>query len=144
MKIRIKQVKYLCTIVFGANIASIILGFLHYVIGLNIVIGTIFSIIIVLSWFLNTVLIIFTDHKVVKSTPDGKRINYFGYGFLGVQIIAIFLLVGGLFILNANWFSPVFRYSLILIGFFSFFGYGSVFSYINLKSIGNREVWKLE
>lgn len=144
MKITKIQVKYFCIITLGGNISSIILGILHYVIGLNIVIGTIFSTIIVLTWFLNTLLIIINDYKIVKSSHEGKRINYLGYGFIGVQIIAIFLLVGGLFILNANWFSPILRYSLIFIGFFSFFSYGTIFSYINLKAIDYREVWKLE
>ena len=144
MKITKERVKYFCIITLGGNISSIILGILHYVIGLNIVIGTIFSTIIVLTWLLNTLLIIINDFKIVKSSHEGKRINYLGYGFIGVQIIAIFLLVGGLFILNANWFSPILRYSLIFIGFFSFFTYGTIFSYINLKTIDYREVWKLE
>jgi hypothetical protein len=143
-KIGKEQVKYLCTVLFGANISSIILGILHYIIGLHIVIGIIFSIIIVLSWFLNNILIIFNDFKIVKNSPAGKRINRLGYGFLGVQIIAIFLLVGGLFFLNANWFSRLLQYSLIVIGFFSFFTYGSVFSYLNIKAVNNREVWKFE
>jgi hypothetical protein len=144
MKIRKEQVKYLCMILFGANISSIILGILHYIIGLNIIIGTIFSIIIVLTWFLNSILIILNDFKIVKNSPAGKRINYLGYGFIGVQIIAIFLLVGGLFLLNANWFSPLLQYTLIVIGFFSFFTYGTIFSYLNLKTVDNREVWKFE
>jgi len=144
MKIGKEQIKYLYTILFGANISSIILGILHYIIGLHIVIGTIFSIIIVLSWFLNNLLIIFNDFKIVKNNSAGRRLNRLGYGFLGVQIIAIFLLVGGLFLLNANWFSPLLQYSLIVIGFFSFFTYGSVFSYLNIKAIDNREVWKFE
>jgi len=144
MKIGKEQIKYLYIILFGANISSIILGILHYIIGLHIVIGTIFSIIIVLSWFLNNLLIIFNDFKIVKNNSAGRRLNRLGYGFLGVQIIAIFLLVGGLFLLNANWFSPLLQYSLIVIGFFSFFTYGSVFSYLNIKAIDNREVWKFE
>jgi hypothetical protein len=121
-----------------------ILGSLHYIIGLNIVIGTILSIAIVLSWLLNSILIVINDFKIEKSNSIGKKINRLGYGFLGVQIIAIFLLVGGLFLLNANWFSPFMQYSLILIGYFSFFAYGSVFSYLNLRVLDNREVWKGE
>jgi len=144
MKIRKEQVKYLCIIAFGANISSILLGILHYIIGLHIAIGIIFSIIIVLSWFLNNILIILNDFKIVKSSPEGKKLNRLGYGFLGVQIIAIFLLVGGLFLLNANWFSPLLQYTLIVIGFLSFFTYGSAFSYLNIKAIDNREVWKFE
>jgi len=65
MKIRKEQVKCLCMILFGANISSIILGILHYIIGLNIIIGTIFSIIIVLTWFLNSILIILNDFKII-------------------------------------------------------------------------------
>ena len=144
MKFGREQVKYICIILFGANIASIILGILHYIIGLNIVIGTIFSILIVLVWFLNVALIVFDDYKVVKNSSIGKRINRFGYGFVGVQIIAVFCLIGGLFTLNANWFSPVLQYSLIWIGFFSFFVYASLFSYLNIKALNNREVWKFE
>lgn len=144
MKIGKEQIKYLCMILFGANISSIVLGILHNVIGLHIVIGTIFSIIIVLSWILNSFLIIFSDFKIVKNSPKGKKMNRLGYGFLGIQIMAIFLLVGGLFLLNANWFSPLLHHSLILIGFFSFFIYGSVFSYLNIKAVDNREVWKFE
>ncbi|MHA1355474.1 MAG: hypothetical protein ACTSR1_09910 [Candidatus Heimdallarchaeota archaeon] len=144
MKIGREQVKYVCMILLGANIASIILGILHYIIGLNVVVGTIFSILIVLVWLLNVTLIIFNDYKIVKNSPIGKRINRLGYGFLGVQIFAIFFLVGGLFLLNANWFSPALQYSLIWIGFFSFFVYGSLFSYLNIKALDNREVWKIE
>jgi hypothetical protein len=144
MKFGREQVKYICIILFGANITSIILGILHYIIGLNIIIGTIFSILIVLAWFLNISLIIFDDYKVVKSSSIGKRINRFGYGFVGVQIIVVFSLVGGLFTLNADWFSPALQYSLIWIGYFSFFVYASLFSYLNLKALSNREVWKLE
>jgi len=144
MKIGREQIKYVCMILLGANITSIILGILHYIIGLNIVVGTIFSILIVLAWFLNVALIIFNDYKVVKSNSIVKRINRLGYGFLSVQIIAIFFLVGGLFLLNANWFSPALQYSLIWIGFFSFFVYASLFSYLNIKALDNREVWKIE
>lgn len=144
MKSGIEQIKYACIILLGLNLASIILGTLHYIIGLNIIIGTIFSIFIVLSWFLDIALIIFDDYKINKKNAIGKRINRLGYGFLGVQIIAIFFLIGGLFLLNANWFSPVFQYSLIWIGFFSFFIYASLFSYLNIKAFDNREVWKIE
>ena len=139
MKFGREQIKYMCIILFGANIASIILGILHYVIGLNIIIGTIFSILIVLVWFLNIALIVFDDYKVIKNSSIGKRINRFGYGFVGVQIIAVFFLVGGLFILNANWFSPALQYSLIWIGFFSFFAYASLFSYQNRLSLRRTE-----
>lgn len=144
MKFGREQVKYICIILFGVNIASIILGILHYIIGLNIIIGTIFSILIVLAWFLNIALIVFDDYKVIKNSSIGKRINRLGYGFVGVQIIAVFFLIGGLFILNANWFSPALQYSLIWIGFFSFFVYASLFSYLNIKALENREVWKFE
>lgn len=144
MKFGREQVKYICIILFGVNIASIILGILHYIIGLNIIIGTIFSILIVLAWFLNIALIVFDDYKVIKNSSIGKRINRLGYGFVGAQIIAVFFLIGGLFILNANWFSPALQYSLIWIGFFSFFVYASLFSYLNIKALENREVWKFE
>lgn len=144
MKIRKKQVKFLCIFLLITNLSSIVLAILHYFIGLNIVVGTIFSILIVVSWFLNIVLIIFTDYKIVKSSPEGKRINRLGYGFLAVQIVAILLLVGGLFLLNANWFTPLLQYSLILVGFLSFFAYGAIFSYFNLNALEIREVWKIE
>jgi hypothetical protein len=144
MRIQNKQIKYLCIIIFVANISSIILGVLHYFIGLNIIIGNIFSILIVISWFLNVGLIIFDEYKVDKSSILGKKINLLGYGFLFVHIIAILLLVGGLFLLNANWFSPLLQYSLILTGFISFFTYGAIFTYFNYKSLDSREVWKFE
>ncbi|TFF99293.1 MAG: hypothetical protein EU542_09170 [Promethearchaeota archaeon] len=144
MKIGKKYIKYLCIFLLVTNLCSILLAIFHYFIGLNIVVGTLFSILIVISWFLNILLIIFTDYKIVKSSTTGKRINRLGYGFLAVQIIAIFLLVGGLFLLNASWFTPLLQYSLILIGFLSFFIYGAIFSYFNIKALDNREVWKFE
>ena len=144
MKIGKKQVKYLCMILCGTNISSIILGIIHYIIYLNIVIETIFSIIIVFSWFLNIILIIFNEFKINKSSSTGAKINLLGYGFIGVQIISIFFLIGGLFLLNANWFSPLLHYSLILLGFLSFFTYGAIFSYLSMKALDNREVWKFE
>jgi len=144
MIIRKKYVKYLCMILLIMNLLSVLLSILHYFIGLNIIIGSLFSILIVVSWFLNIALIIFTEYKVVKSSPTGKKINRLGYGFLAVQIVAILLLVGGLFLLNASWFTPLLQYSLILIGFFSFFVYGAIFSYFNLKALDLREVWKIE
>jgi len=144
MKIGQKYVKYLCILLFAMNLISILFGILHYFIGLNIVVGTLYSILIVICWFLNISLIIITDYKVVKSRPIGKRINRLGFGFLAVQIVAIFLLVGGLFLLNASWFTPLLQYSLILIGFLSFFAYGAIFSYFNIKALEVREVWKFE
>ncbi|MBN2156238.1 MAG: hypothetical protein JW776_09355 [Candidatus Lokiarchaeota archaeon] len=144
MKISKKMIKYLCIISFGANIALILMGIFHYFIGLNIVFGTSFSILIVLSWFLNIILIVYNDYKIVKSSLMGKKIHHLGYGFVGVNIIDIILLVAGLFLLNANWFSPILQYSLIIFGFFSFFIYGSIFSYLNLKSLDKREVWQFE
>ncbi len=144
IKIGKKHFKYLCIFLLATNLCSIILGFLHYIIGLNIVVGTLFSILIVVSWFLDISLLIFTDYKIVKSNPVGKRINRLGYGFLVVQIIAILFLVGGLFLLHANWFSPLLQYLLIFVGFFSFFVYGAIFSYFNIQALDNREVWKFE
>lgn len=144
MKVQKKQVRVYFIITLGMNIASIILGLLHYLIGLNIIFGIIFSVILGITWFLNIVLLILNDYKVVKSNPIGKKLNLLGYGFIGFQIIAIFFLVGGIFFLNADWTTPFVQYLLIAIGFFGYFIYGSFFSYINIKKIEIREVWKFE
>ncbi len=144
MKIQKEQIKVYCIITLGMNIASIVLGLLHYIIGLNIVFGIMFSVILGIVWVLNIGLLILNDFKIVKSNPIGKKLNLLGYGFIGFQIIAIFTLAGGIFLLNADWTTPLVQYLLIGIGFFGYFIYGSIFSYINIKKVEIREVWKFE
>ena len=144
MKIKKEQIKIYCIITLGMNIASIVLGLLHYIIGLNIVFGIMLSIILAIAWVLNIGLLILNDFKIVKSNPIGKKLNLLGYGFIGFQIIAIFTLAGGIFLLNADWTTPLVQYLLIGTGFFGYFIYGSLLSYINIKKVEIREVWKFE
>jgi len=142
--LNIKYIKIYAEITIGLNISTIILGILHYFLGFILFYGLLLSIVILLAWLFNISLIVLDEYKTVKTTEMGKKLNLLSYGYLFFQIIAILLLVAGLFFLNANWFSPLLQFSLIFCGFFGLFIYGSIFSFINYKTLQNREVWKIE
>jgi hypothetical protein len=144
LNLNIKYLKLYSEINVGLNIATVILGILHYFIGLNLVFGLFFSFLILFTWIFNLILIVIDEYKTVKNNSIGKRLNLLGYGYLFFHIIALILLVGGLFLKNADWFSSVLHYSLIFTGFFGLFIYGTLFSLINYKSFQNREVWNIE
>jgi len=144
LNLKIQYIKIFTECSIGLNLATIILGILHYFIGLNAIFGVLFSTIIILAWLFNIFLIVLDEYKTVKGTTIAKRLNLMGYGYLSYQIIAIFLLVGGLFLLNANWFSPLLQFSLIFSGFFGLFIFGTLLSYYHYKSLQTREVWNIE
>ena len=144
MHLNLKHIKIYVAIIIGLNISTIILGILHNFFGLILFYGYMLSIVIVLTWILNISLIVLDEYKINKNTEMGKKLNLLSYGYIFFQIVAIVLLVAGLFFLNANWFSPILHFILILSGFFGFFVFGSIFSFVNLKSLQSREVWKIE
>lgn len=144
LNLNIKYIENFSGISMVINLATIVLGIFHYIIGLNLIFGIIFSIIIFLAWLFNIFLIIIDEYVSVKETATGKRLNILGYGYLFFQIIAILLLVGGIFLFNASWFSPILQYALIWSGFFGLFFYGAIFSFLNYHSSQNKEVWKIE
>ena len=144
MSLDIKYIKNFSGISVALNLGTLVLGIFHYMIGLNLIFGILFSVIIFLGWVFNICLIIIDDYLTDKGSAVGKRLNLLGYGYLFFQIIAILLLVGGLFLFNASWFSPILQYGLICSGFFGLFIFGAVFSFFNYRNSKYREGWKIE
>lgn len=144
LDLKIKYIENFSGLSMVLNLATIVLGILHYIIGLNLVFGVAFSIIIFLAWIFNIFLIIIDEYMIAKESSIGKRLNMVGYGYLLFQIIAILLLVGGLFLYNASWFSPILQYALIWCGFFGLFIFGTLFSFLNYHNSKKNEVWNIE
>ena len=144
MRFQKHQMNYYSIITLGMNIVSIIMGIFYFVIGPDLIFGVLFGIILVISWFLDIGLVLLDDFNLIKSTPTGKKLNRLGFGYIGFQMIALFCIVAGIFLVNADWMTPLIQYLLVCIGFFGFFLFGSILAYMNIKILNNREVWKFE
>ncbi|MCK4282575.1 MAG: hypothetical protein KAX10_10690 [Candidatus Lokiarchaeota archaeon] len=144
MRIKKNQMNYYFLITLGLNLTSIVMGILYFVIGPDLIFGFLFSIILVISWFLDIGLILLDDFKLAKNNATGKILNRLGYGFVCFQIFGVFCMVGGLFLLNADWTSPLVQYPLIFISFFGFFLFGSILAYLNIKKLDIPEAWNFE
>ncbi len=144
MRIKKNQMNYYFLITLGLNLTSIVMGILYFVIGPDLIFGFLFSIILVISWFLDIGLVLLNDFKLAKNNATGKILNRLGYSFVIFQIFGAVCMVGGLFFLNADWTSPLVQYSLICIGFFGFFLFGSILAYLNIKKLDIREAWNFE
>lgn len=144
MRIKKNQMNYYFLITLGLNLTSIVMGILYFVIGPDLIFGFLFSIILVISWFLDIGLVLLNDFKLAKNNATGKILNRLGYSFVIFQIFGAFCMVGGLFFLNADWTSPLVQYSLICISFFGFFLFGSILAYLNIKKLDIPEAWNFE
>ena len=144
MRIKKNQMNYYFLITLGLNLTSIVMGILYFIIGPDLIFGFLFGIILVISWFLDIGLVLLDDFKLTKNNATGKILNRLGYSFAFFQIFGVFCMVGGLFLLNADWASPLVVYSLICISFFGFFLFGSILAYLNIKKLDIREVWNFE
>lgn len=144
MRIKKKQMNNYFLITFGLNLATMVMGILYFVIGPDLIFGFLFGIILVISWFLDIGLVLLDDFKLAKNNATGKILNRLGYCFVFFQIFGAFCMVGGLFLLNADWTSALVHYSLIFISFFGFFLFGSILAYLNIKKLDIPEAWNFE
>ena len=103
MNVQIETLRKVFISALGMNIASLLMGIIYFIIGPEMIFGTLFTIILIISWFLDIGLIFLDDLFIMKEHPNGKQINRIGYGFLMVQILATFFFVGGNFLMNAQW-----------------------------------------
>ncbi len=144
MHLRKRTVEIFNKFTFGLNFTTIILGIIYSFLAQQYILVIFFTFILIATWLCNICLILIDDFKLNKNTSIGKKLNLTGYLFLLIQIVSVFLLVGGLFLLNANWASLFFQYILIYLGFYSFFVFGIIFSLYNLFNLKHLEVWNFE
>jgi hypothetical protein len=144
VRIQKREMNYYIKITLSMNVISIIMGILYFIVGSGLLFGIIFGIILVGSWLLDIGLIFIDDFTLKKGNKIGKAINRLGYAFIFYQIIAVLVLAGGLFLLNADWATPFIQYFLVFVGFFGFFILGTILSYANMKGLNRKEVWKFE
>ncbi|TXT60719.1 MAG: membrane protein of unknown function [Promethearchaeota archaeon] len=120
---------------FLLNIANIFSGILYIFIGLNTFLLFIFSGFLIIGWFTNVFLLLINDHKTAKNSKPGVLINILSYMYLIFQIIFILMIAGGLFLLNADWASKPIQYLLIYTGFFGYFIYGCIVSFLTINQL---------
>ncbi len=126
------------------NCLTILLGLFYVILNVRYFLVMVFSFIVAISWILDILLVLIDDFKINKNNSLGKRLNLLGYVFMVVQLACVFLLVGGLFFLNAGWTSLIIQYTLIYLGFFSFFVFGMGLSLFNLVQLKKPEGWTFE
>lgn len=134
------NIKYFNILALFLNLANISLGIIYIIIGLNSILLIFFSLFLILAWFVNILILLLNDHNFVRKSKHGTMVNIFSYLFLIFQFLFVLMIVGGLFLLNADWSSAVIQYSLIYTGFFGYFLFGGILSSLNLKQFKEREV----
>ncbi|MHA1843574.1 MAG: hypothetical protein ACTSWE_04845 [Promethearchaeota archaeon] len=139
-----RKIKIFNKIALIFNFLTILLGIFYVILGICYFLVLFYSFIIAISWILNIILVLIDDFRINKNNALGRRLNLLGYLFMVVQLICVFLLVGGLFLLNAAWTSKIVQYTLTYLGFFSFFVFGMVLSLFNLLQLKKPEGWTFE
>lgn len=135
MKFVKSNLRQITIFAFLLNIANIFSGILYIFIGLNTFLLVIFSGFLIIGWFTNVFLLLINDHKTVLNSNHGVLINILSYMYLIFQIIFILMIAGGLFLLNADWASKLIQYLLIYTGFFGYFIYGCIVSFLTVNQL---------
>ncbi len=139
----VRNVSYAATIL---NLASILLGIVYLVTLANYsVIWDIFGIIYLVTLFNNFLLVYLDSIRLNKTSQVGNRLSLLGYGYAAFSILAMVMVFLGNFLYSVTY-PPEFvanlaNFFLIYVGFFGLLGFGLLLAYLNVKNLGQNEVW---
>ncbi len=139
-------IKYLSNLGIFLSVFSLSLGILYFFFPVNSIIYDIFGLILINSWFLNGILVYFTDIYLNKNFYMGKRINRLSYYYLALFITSILFMVFGVifsaFIIGG--YLLVLGNIMIISGFLITNLYGFHFCIVTFTNIDNRGAWNFE
>ena len=139
-------IKYLSNLGIFLSVFSLSLGILYFFFPVNSILYDIFGLLLISSWFLNGVLVYFTDIYLNKKIQVGKRINRLSYYYLALFIVSILLMVFGVIFSAFIISGPILILGNIMIisGFLITNLYGFHFCIVTFTNIENRGAWTFE
>ena len=146
MKINKQQLKIFCLVIILMNLVSTVLGVVYYAVPLI----TLFwlwnfqGIVMLISWFLNVLLIYINDRLLVKSDDTGRKINLICYLFLVFIIIAMLLLFNYSYTFSYGGSITLINITMSIFAIFVIAIFGIILAYFDIKNLENRGVWKFE
>ena len=141
----IKRVSYTS---FILNLVSVILAIVYLItISEYNIFWDIFGIILLITLFVNILLIFLNSIRLNKSYILGNRINLFCHSYLVFTIIAMIVLFLSNFFISITYSNSIgdlfLYYSMIIIFFFGNLALGVIISYLDIRNLNNRELWEI-
>ncbi|TFF88744.1 MAG: hypothetical protein EU550_00740, partial [Promethearchaeota archaeon] len=128
------------------NLVNIIFGILYIFLQISSIIWYILGILIFINFISNFFLIYINKKKLNKESKLGRRINYLCYFYLVFLNIAMLLMLFGNILINftySNELSITIGFNfMVYLGFFGILGIGTLLSYLDIKNLGNKDLWK--
>ena len=112
--------------IFLLNLFSIIFGIAYLVYPAYTPVWDLFGVILLITFFGDLLFVYLLDGILDKNVPSGNRINWAGYGFIIVMILAMVGILGGNFLSSAmysnafgiaNFIVIISFFAILLIGF---------------------------
>lgn len=138
----IKRVSYFSIIL---NPICIVSGIFYLIFPTYNVFWDILGILIIITLFINGLLVYISSIKVNKASTLGKRLNLICYIYLGYTILALMGIIGGNLLIYSSYqklsvFSEI-GYTLIYFCYFSLFGFNFFIAIFDIKNIKHSILW---
>jgi len=141
----IKRVSYFSIIL---NPICIISGIFYLIFPLYNIFWDLFGILIIITLFVNGLLVYINSIKVNKTYKLGKKLNLICYIYLGFIILALMGILGGNLLIYSTYstltiYSGI-GYFLVYFCYFSIFGFNFLIALFDILNIKNEKLWSLK
>ncbi|MFX0025918.1 MAG: alpha/beta hydrolase [Candidatus Hermodarchaeota archaeon] len=130
------------------NPICIICGISYLIFPDYIIFWDILGILIIVTLFVNGLLVYLSSTKVNKATKLGKKINLICYVYLVFMILALMGIIGGNLLIYANYTNLMINsfggYFLIYFCYISLFVFSFLIALFDIKNINNNILWNSE
>ncbi|MFX0031961.1 MAG: alpha/beta hydrolase [Candidatus Hodarchaeota archaeon] len=138
----IKRVSYFSIIL---NPICIISGIFYLFFPQYNIFWDLFGILIIITLFVNGLLVYINSIKVNKTIKIGKKLNLICYIYLGFMILALMGIMGGNLLIYSNYstltvYSGI-GYFLVYFCYFSIFGFNFLIALYDIINIKNEQLW---
>ncbi len=141
----IKRISHLSVLL---NPICIICGISYLILPIYTIFWDVFGILIILTLFIDGLLVYLSSIKVNKATKLGKKLNLICYVYLVFMILALMGIIGGNLLIYANYTNSILNslggYFLVYFCYISLFAFSLLIALFDIKHINNRILWNSE
>lgn len=139
-------IKNLSYPIFILNSANIVFGIFYVFLQISSIVWYIFGILILITFIGNFLLIYLNKKRLNTNSKLGGRMNYLCYIYLVFLNVSMLLILFGNLLISGTYSNEISAiggyYFMVYLGFFGIFGIGTLLSYLDIKNLGNRKLWK--
>ena len=140
----IKNVSYFTLIL---NLVSIVFGLIYLLVETYNIAWDIFGVIILITYFSNILLIYVNTINLNKTTKLGNRLNLLCYIYLVFTIFSMLFIAISNLLIEVSYATGIIEnsglYGWLFGGYFGLLTFATIIAYLDIRNLGNRELWDL-